>query len=226
MTISELNEIKGRLMIWHSNIGEAIEVLKLAIKSQNAERQTRQVKEAETYESQRNQFIKTQLEKNPSSNKISPFREFELSNKREFPTQGECFQLSCVCLELSVIHFCKILTKGYAVKGKSAKNSTKFIKVHLENIERMSFLHSEHYLQFQKLKEKALTLRDKVLAHTDGDLNPVEHFEGLSVLSRGTSNIWHEIDVEFFKTALESLSQNIMNYKNRIEIAVKIEDNL
>lgn len=148
--------------------------------------------------------------------------------KDKFPTYIDSCAIYENSIELAIIYFCQIYTRGKPKSEIIAVNNPTFINEHLNKIINKVFDSDEKLKKYTILQKNILITRHKIIAHADGSSFNISHGPTFSVMKgKAPFSIGplmkdgeptSHIDVEFWESFLEPLKIEIVNYTNALKI--------
>ena len=212
MEEKEILEIKGRLYLWHNAISECKSILNLAKKSKDAISQKNIIDDDKQYMKKYHDFLKTQDDYKQGSQKLSHWLKFQKKHKANFPSIVDCITLETNNIMLAIVFFSQIFNIGYGDDEKAKKNSKEFQNQHLDDILKIKFS-EEEIINFHKLKDTILKIRNSMIGHADAKEFNIEHGNPITRMKMFSSKI-KDIDLEFWLYCLEPLRLSILEYSN------------
>jgi hypothetical protein len=216
MEDKEILEIKGRLYLWHNAISECITILSLAKKSKDALSQKNIINDDKQYMKEYHDFLKTQDDYDQGSQKLSHWLKFQEKHKINFPSIVDCITIETNNIMLAIVFFSQIFNIGYGDEDKAKKNSKEFMNQHLDAILKIKF-NEEEIINFHKLKDTILKIRNSMIGHADAKEFNIEHGNPITRMKIFSSKI-KDIDLEFWLHCLEPLRLSILEYSNNLKI--------
>ena len=134
-----------------------------------------------------------------------------------FPSFIECMQMANYNKMLAVIFFSQAFNIGNEDSGVAAKNTRRFIEVHLENIISEFVKTESEKEKFYEFKAEILTIRNQVVGHADAPAFKIKH-EGKGFLSqRMHCASVKDIDIDYWIEIIEPLWSAILKYMAKFQ---------
>ena len=217
------NELVGRLWLWSQSISKTQHLLEMAFRTNIAKQDELRIQEHDDYANRLNEFSKQEFGHKEGKTLPSHRRESDELYPRPFPTWLECCAIHDAFAELAIVYFCQIFNSGRSQEGETAKNDENFRKEHLAKILAIVFPTIEEMANFESLKVSLLTVRDKVIGHSDGEAYNITHSSPVSI-KKGPNISWRNIDFEFWYSSLEKFINATRNYSNCLKLSTNTDN--
>jgi hypothetical protein len=208
-------EIRGRLWLWASAIGECKAILNL-LRRNEAELESGRPDERENESSTAFQeYARNQPDYTPGTQKLSHHMTFSEILPKAYPAFTDCYQIRNYGHMLAVVLFCQTLNKGNRHEGIVAGNTKHFISTHLDEILKSLFQTETEIEEFYQLQDVCLTARDQMIGHADGAAFQMEHGYPVSRMKLIHTAV-EPVNFEYMGHILEPLRIAIIEYANRV----------
>lgn len=172
MPIPPLRDIKSdevaRLYLWESALREAGLLLALASRAWAA-KDMPEVKDRDAeYLQAMHAHIRARPDYEPGTQKLSHIRDYQQANPRPLGDALDYFGYYNACRMLAVVFFCQLFKSGFEEETSVARNSPSFVTRHMNELLSQADFSAEESREFDELRDRLETARDKMLAHADG----------------------------------------------------------
>lgn len=158
----------ARLHLWQTALRETRMLLALARRAWAAKDTAAVIDKENEYTQARNAYIRSRPDYAPGIQKLSHFLEFETANPRPLGDSLDYFGFYDACRMLAIIFFCQLFKSGYEDKSVVAGNSRLFVNEQLAKLLQRANFSDAELIDFELLRQRAETARDKMLAHAEG----------------------------------------------------------